>query len=483
MYAANLRRLITHGLKGPPSSPSSFLFFGLNTFFTSLTAPSFATYPPDIWPKLSSTSDALEVRVDLFDKTDRWSVLHEVQMIRFAASGVDGKFMRGISDVDLPKAVPIVYTVRSCGQAGTWPNSKDGIAEMFELLELGLRSGSEVLDIEANWDQSLVTDLCSKAIDNKYNTFLMGSYHAVDGIPTPEESEAFAEMCTLGDRAHCAKLVLSNVDPSLAKQSCEKAIGGRIPYCAIVLKDEGKSSRLMNERFTPVTHEDLPFKAAPGQMPTLEIMSGRISEGLVKPKTFGILGHNIDYSVSPQMHNAAFECVGLPYVFERYDYETVEEFLDVKKDFFVRSKNDSNFFGASVTIPHKQNIIPHLDVLGPEATAIGAVNTIVVEETEGKDRVYRGENTDWIGIRNPVAKRMEKLGYDDERRRKRNIALICGGGGTARAAAYAAKNLNFDLIWWNRTTKKVEELANTFGGRVVESLEGDELTEQVSTVR
>jgi len=366
----NLDRLLTHASSppSPPGSPSTYNFFGINTFFTSLTAPDVNQLESSIWSKLCLSSDAMELRVDLLsDCNNRWTVLHQMQSIR---SLTKAHVVRG----DLH--MPIVFTVRSMGQAGKWPNDEAGIAAMYEMLEVGLRGGCEVLDVEANWGEKFIGKLLNHHKNAKHATLLLGSFHVVGGEAqiNTEEGEKYARMCSLQGSAHCAKLVLSCFDESeaeagLAKAVCETAVKN-IPFCALHLGDEGKSSRVGNDRFTPVSHPDLPFKAAPGQMSSHDIMLARN----LSPSRFGILGHNIDYSVSPQMHNAAFQICGLPHFFERYDFETVGEWVDGGG----LKRND--FRGASVTIPHKVDIIPHMNWLSEEVGEIGAMNTIVVGE-------------------------------------------------------------------------------------------------------
>jgi len=219
--------------------------------------------------------------------------------------------------------------------------------------------------------------------------------------------------------------------------------------------------------FTPVTHETLPFKAAPGQLSASEIMAARVLTKIFPTKRYVILGHNIAYSVSPQMHGAAFAAVRLPHQYGRADVETVEEF--VESDFF----KDGAFGGCSVTIPHKQAIIPYIDVMSDAASIIGSVNTVVVKDKieEGEDamgRVIYGDNTDWKGIFNPLER---KIGVRTEDEDSHDYALILGGGGTARAAAYAASKLGLKRIYYNRTPEKAKNLADSFGGTVVNSID------------
>jgi pentafunctional AROM polypeptide len=177
------------------------------------------------------------------------------------------------------------------------------------------------------------------------------------------------------------------------------------------------------------------------------------------PQKFAIIGHNIAYSVSPAMHNAAYAELGLPHTYGLIDEESVDTI--VASDFWA----DPAFRGMSVTIPHKQSIMPHLDELSDAAERIGAVNTVIVDrKAPGGGRTLRGDNTDWIGIYNPLKARLGDASG--------GAALILGAGGTARAAAYAAAQLGLERIYYNRTPSKAQELADAFGGTVVGDLSG-----------
>jgi len=240
-----------------------------------------------------------------------------------------------------------------------------------------------------------------------------------------------------------------------------------IPNISLILGEVGRFSRVINLPFTPVTHESLPFKAAPGQMTASEIMAARILTKILTTRRYVILGHNIAYSVSPQMQGSAFAAARLPHQYGRADVETVEEF--VESDFF----KDPAFGGCSVTIPHKQAIIPYVDVMSDAASAIGSVNTLIVKEeivgdSETTVRVVHGDNTDWKGIFNPLER---KIGVNIEDENSAEYALILGGGGTARAAAYAASKLGLKRIYYNRTPAKAQDLSDSFGGTVVTSLD------------
>ena len=132
----------------------------------------------------------------------------------------------------------------------------------------------------------------------------------------------------------------------------------------------------------------------------------------------GIIGHPIAHTLSPAMHTAAFDELGIPFTYGVFD--VVDGFLPA----LLASLRKNGFAGVNITIPHKQRVIPLLDTVDEDAMAIGAVNTIV--NRGGK---LTGYNTDVAGIRQALEPFKERI---------RNVSVvILGAGGGARAAAYA----------------------------------------------
>ncbi|KAF5660293.1 shikimate-5-dehydrogenase [Fusarium denticulatum] len=165
-------------------------------------------------------------------------------------------------------------------------------------------------------------------------------------------------------------------------------------------------------------------------------------------KQFYIFGHNISHSLSPTLHNAGFKALNLPHHYQIHESENVDESVE-------SIIQQPDFGGASVTFPHKLQIGKLLGSLSPRGESIGAINTVVVKEFNGK-RVLHGDNTDWIGIKRCV----EKSGARDF---ASSSALVLGAGGAARAACYAVQTLGFgELIVVNRTLSKAEEMTSRF---------------------
>mmetsp|Transcript_7870 Transcript_7870/g.10319 ORF Transcript_7870/g.10319 Transcript_7870/m.10319 type:complete len:850 (-) Transcript_7870:34-2583(-) len=455
------------------SANTAHLTMGDNTFFLSLSFPDIRQVQ-EYTSQMCLDVDAMEYRTDLLDCRDsRFDVIYGMQLLRSYcrpnAVRVPGLPLAGgvLEDV-----FPIVYTVRTQNQAGTYPDDEAGIERMFQMLEWGLRSGVEVLDVESAWDFVLTNRLLNMA-ESRYSSQILGSHHVVNEEVTTEDAVLLFEQCALNGRAHGAKVVLSIESEEKDRMAYEAGLitaelareegNPVIPHISLILGDVGQFSRVINLPFTPVTHESLTSKAAPGQLTAMEIMTTRLLTRIFQPRKYAILGHNIAYSVSPQMQGGAFLATKLPNEYVRADVATVEEFMESD---LVTS---ADFGGCSVTIPHKQAIIPYMDVLSDAAQRIGSVNTVIAKEEfvgDAFNRVLYGDNTDWKGIFNPL-ERLLGGSVDPEK----DVALILGAGGTARAAAFVAEKLGLGRVYYNRTPSKATELKESFGGTVVESLD------------
>ena len=132
---------------------------------------------------------------------------------------------------------------------------------------------------------------------------------------------------------------------------------------------------------------------------------------------YGIVGYPVKYSLSPLMHNAAFEALSVPAAYELFPLEE-----DELENFFAKlHDDDSPIFGLNVTVPYKETVLKHVDVLTPFVEKVGAVNTIVIN----KERKLIGYNTDAPGFLSHLA----ELGVQTSEKR----IVILGAGGVSRA--------------------------------------------------
>ncbi|MBQ7585782.1 MAG: shikimate dehydrogenase [Desulfovibrionaceae bacterium] len=146
----------------------------------------------------------------------------------------------------------------------------------------------------------------------------------------------------------------------------------------------------------------------------------------IPEKLFAVIGYPLEQTLSPLIHNTAFQVLKIPAIYLKFTIAPI----DLPK--FVQTVRTLPLAGCSVTIPHKQAIIPYLDSLTLEAKAIGAVNTLFWEE--GK---LVGENTDCLGFLAPL----ESLNLKDYQ------ALILGAGGASRALIYGLKTKEIKKIY------------------------------------
>lgn len=159
-----------------------------------------------------------------------------------------------------------------------------------------------------------------------------------------------------------------------------------------------------------------------------------------KMKLTAILGHPITHSLSPTMHTAAFAALDMDWVYVPVDV------LPADLANAVRGLRALGFRGASVTVPHKQAMIPLLDEVTEAARTMGAVNTIV----RRGDRLI-GDNTDWQGFLVPL----REAGFDLAGQR----CAVLGAGGAARAVVYALGRAGATAITiFNRTVSRANDL-------------------------
>ena len=153
---------------------------------------------------------------------------------------------------------------------------------------------------------------------------------------------------------------------------------------------------------------------------------------------YGIIGNPVAHSLSPIMHNSAFQALGLNKVYVAFPATNAEKALIGCRALGIR--------GLSVTIPHKETVLAHIDSIDPVAEKIGAVNTLIFDA----EKKIHGLNTDWIGANRALADKIDLRG-------KR--ILVLGAGGSAKAIGFGLLESGAQIVLASRTESKVEALA------------------------
>lgn len=433
-----------------------------NSFFLSTTCADLHELIEDI-PNIIRGIDAIELRVDLLKEHSENFVANQIALVR--------KFTQ----------LPIIFTVRSLSQGGRFAGD---VSTFFSLLKLAVRHGVEYLDVESHWPATETSSFLNSV--PKHYPSIIGSHH----FPTSNggsESTIRGTLlrCNLNERADILKLVsyaFSTADATRFIHICQTLLEGSEllngkPAILLAMGEAGKVSRVLNHCFTPVTSSAFKVSAAPGQMTVPQIWSARSLLGLLPSKRLFLFGSPISASLSPVLHNAAFEWLGLnhQYVYEKLETDSVE--------IVQQTMAKSDFGGANVTIPLKEKVLPLLNELSTAAREIGAVNTIVVKNNNNNERVFFGDNTDWQGMYSLVHTLLPSMVELHKQKQYHHVAIVIGAGGTSRAALYALKQLGFQgnhlLIHNPRTQSKADALAQEFNCVAITSTEQSHIEAQL----
>ena len=153
----------------------------------------------------------------------------------------------------------------------------------------------------------------------------------------------------------------------------------------------------------------------------------------------GLIGHPVEHSFSPPMHNAAFKALNMDWAYVAFDVNPS------KLNSAIEGARSLGIKGFNVTIPHKIEVMKYLDEIDEVAGLIGAVNTIDFKN-------MKGYNTDGIG----AVKAIEEVTSIKNRK-----VVVAGAGGASRAISfYIAKYGAESVTILNRNVEKAQSLAD-----------------------
>ena len=210
----------------------------------------------------------------------------------------------------------------------------------------------------------------------------------------------------------------------------------------IAMGEEGLVSRVLGPRagaeFTFASLDDS-SETAPGQVSAKTLRDlYRLDHIDQATRIFGVAGNPIAHSLSPLLHNTAFRREHVNAVLLPLKVRTLADLLTLVLELPIS--------GIAVTMPFKQEVLPHLANMDPLTARIGACNTL----RTGADGKLYGFNTDVAGVVRPLAKRLTLKGA--------RIAVV-GAGGASRAAVFGLVDEGAEVFIVNRTHEHAVTLA------------------------
>jgi len=318
------------------------------------------------------------------------------------------------------------------------------IEEEMRVLDAAVAAGAQAVDMEIESAEPAADKLGAF----RGRSRLIVSYHNYEA--TPQLDALLSRMTRIPADGY--KIVTTARKPSdFGRVLTLARAHPRTPLILLAMGELGFPSRVLSTAFGGLYTYAAPNSAqgtAAGQVCARQLRHVyRVDKLSRSTKIYGIVADPVRHSISPAVHNRAFqyrrmEAVYLPFLVPPAQM----------RDFFGLAER-LPIAGFSVTIPHKQKILRYLDIVDPLARRIGAVNT--VWRKAGK---WRGGNTDAAGVTVPLAREM----------RLRNASvLIVGNGGAARSAACALSDAGARISLVGRNADRVRSLAKICGAEAL----------------
>jgi 3-dehydroquinate dehydratase/shikimate dehydrogenase len=358
-------------------------------------------------------------------------------------------FLQDVSDLEarlrqMLQRLHSPQVIATCRRAAAGGVFRGTVEQQTEILAAAVRAGCQWVDLEiesVSHAGSIVLHQFrpAKVIVSYHNyreTAALGTvYRRLARLPV-EVVKIAGQARRLRDNIQILKLLKSH--------------RGRAPkLVALALGTSGIPSRLLGLRWgCPFTYASAGnhFGVAAGQLPS-DVMRFvyRVDRLDRRTQLYGVCGSRASTSLSPAMHNSAFQAKHVNAVYLPCETKRIGDFLT-----FARKMD---FQGFSVTMPFKRAILRDLDWVDPLAMKIGACNTVAVQH--GK---WMGWNTDAAAVVEVLTKRLRLAG---------SRILVLGAGGAARAAAYALRAEGAKVLIAARREVAARRLARSISAEAV----------------
>ena len=379
--------------------------------------------------------------------TDYSSASKRVFELGQRADGVELR-LDYLMDLDFPKiqelrqtcSLPVIFTLRKQAQGGQYRHSEaQRLQHIMELCQLNPDYLDVEYDVPAQHIQMIRKRYPAIKIILSYHNFMETPLDLLALFQSIYQADCYAYKIATQAKSSLDALRMLHFVWHLRHQ--HRVIGlcmGELGQCTRIL------APVVGSLFTYASWNAARL-TAPGQLTLEELTEIYHYRQLdVNTKIYALLGDPVHLSVGHILHNRAMRFLqqNAVYVKIRVREEELAASLNIMRQL--------PFWGASVTMPLKESIVPLLDICDQDATTIGAVNTVIRSQQK-----WLGTNTDGLGAMQALAEK--------SRLANRATIVILGAGGAARAIAYAALRQGAKVIILNRTLAKAKHLADDLG--------------------
>ena len=343
--------------------------------------------------------------------------------------------------------LPVILTVRRKVDGGFFNRGEAArvllIAKALAFAQDDRRQNFAYVDLEEDLDIPSLEEVA-----RAYGTRIIRSFHNFAGTDI-HLKERINALFRIGDEIAKAAVTAQSAGDVLQLVNTAKELTER-EYIMLAMGHIGQCTRILTAKFggylsyvSAPEGDDTPL-AAPGQIDPVTLTGlYRFRSINADTAVYGITGFPLTTTLSPAFHNEVFAREKLNAVYVSFPAENIASFMSLADAF--------DLSGASVTVPHKESVLPYLSAMSEEVRQIGACNTIV-RTADG----WLGCNTDAPGFSGSLLNALKR------KHCKRMKACVIGAGGAARAVVAELSRLGASVLILNRNAVRAKELAAAY---------------------
>ncbi|MDR3356844.1 MAG: type I 3-dehydroquinate dehydratase [Spirochaetaceae bacterium] len=391
----------------------------------------------EILDKYRSCIDIAELRVDCLLHEERFSIRRFPELA----------------------GLPVILTIRRRSDGGNFEMGESSrialLSRALAFAEVDVRRNFAYVDLEEDLELSSLEEAA-----RAFGTRIIRSFHS-SGECRDKLADRIRAMYRVGDEIAKAAIKADDLDDVTELFKVARELDG-MEKILLCVGENAVCSRILAKKlgshicYTSVKGERGLPPAAPGQPDPVELVELYRFRSITKDASiYGILGYPLKATSSPPFFNAVFGREKTDAVYIPFPSQSASKFFTLA--------GEIGLLGASVTVPHKEAVLPHLAFMSEQVQSVGACNTIV-----RTGNGWSGYNTDAEGFSGSL---LDFTGCGDFKGKR---VTIVGSGGAARAVTSEIHRLKGKALILNRSESRAAQLAGIYdfeyGGLGPESL-------------